>query len=510
MALMSIEKMTKDIVLPDELVQVINSCTNLPSLPAVALKIINASKDPDLSLHEVASIISCDPAISAKLLKIANSPLYSHRRSLSNLREALTLLGFNASLTIALSFSLLQSLSGQNENHENYWIRSIVSASIARILGARLHVSKLEDLFLASLLQDIGVLVIQCITDSPYPLNSEKSYTHNERIILENEKLGVDHAVVGAWLLQSWQLPKYLIRSILYSHSLNINDHNKSDSEKNFHYCINLSGNLADIWLENSPEELLLSNLAVAKQVLDVSNDEFNQIIVDIDESLPEISKIFEMHIVSDDEREHVLDEAREVLLERSIHTIKQSEDDRRYIEGLTERVEKIEKESRMDHLTKVYNRQYIDQLLETEYEEANINRWPLSLAFIDIDNFKSINDTHGHLLGDEVIKLISDFFSINIRETDVLARYGGDEFLLMLPGATEEIAKSVIDRLLAVFKNNAVLEVKGECITASVSIGLATHMDKHDFANLKLFMAAADKALYKAKAAGKNCLAVY
>ncbi len=510
MSPMTIENMKNDILLPAELVPVINSCINLPSLPAVALKIINASKDPDISLHEVASIISSDPAISAKLLKIANSPLYSQRRTLNNLREALTLLGFNASLTIALSFSLLQSLGGQNVNHENYWKRSIVSASIARILGARLGISKLEDLFLASLLQDIGVLVIQCITNSPYPLNSEKSFTHIERIVLENKILGVDHSVVGAWLLQSWQLPDYLISSILYSHSLNFNDSDKSDSEKSFHYCINLSGNLADIWLEDNPGELLLSNLAVAKQVLNVSNDEFNQIIVDIDESLPEIAKMFEMHLVSENEREHVLFEARELLLERSIHTIKQSEDDRRYIDSITERVEKIEKESRIDHLTKVYNRQYIDQLLETEYEEANINKWPLSLAFIDIDDFKNINDTHGHLIGDEIIKLISDFFAINIRETDVLARYGGDEFLLMLPGATAEIAETVIQRLLGIFKNNAILGVKGKSITASVSIGLATHMDKNDFANLKLFMAAADEALYKAKAAGKNCLAVY
>jgi HD-like signal output (HDOD) protein len=85
----------------------LNSCTNLPSLPAVALRIIDASKDPDITLHEVSSIISRDPAIAAKLLKIANSPLYSQRRSLNNLREALTLLGVNASLTIALSFSLL-------------------------------------------------------------------------------------------------------------------------------------------------------------------------------------------------------------------------------------------------------------------------------------------------------------------------------------------------------------------------------------------------------------------
>jgi len=493
-----------------ELEQVLNSCTNLPSLPSVALKIIDASKDPDISLHEVAAIISSDPAISAKLLKIANSPLYSQRRSLNNLREALTLLGFNASLTIALSFSLLQSLNDETKNHENYWKRSIVAASIARMLGSRLGVAKLEDLFLASLLQDIGILVLQCISNSPYPKDDTEKLDHITRIQLEEETLGVDHALVGAWLLESWGLPDYLVKSVMYSHSLNSTDSNNNESEARFHYCLNISGTLADVWLEENPGELILSIIQVVKAGLNVSDDEFNQIIVEIDESLPEISKMFEMFLVTDKDRENVLNQARELLLDRSIHAIKQSEDDRRYIDSITDRVEKIEKESRIDHLTQIYNRQYIDQLLETEFEESNVNRWPLSLAFIDIDNFKSINDTYGHLIGDEIIKLISDFFSINIRETDVLARYGGDEFLLVLPGATSEIAKSVIDRLFGVFKNNAVLGVKGKSITASVSIGLATHMDKSEFANLKLFMGAADEALYKAKKSGKNCLAVY
>ncbi len=488
----------------------LNSCMNLPSLPAVALKIINASKDPDISLHEVASIISSDPAISAKLLKIANSPLYSQRRSLNNLREALTLLGFNASLTIALSFSLLQSLGSHNKNHENYWKRSIVSASIARMLGVRLKVAKLDDLFLASLLQDIGILVIQCLADSPYSKDETKGLSHIERIQFEMEQFGTDHAIIGAWLLNSWDLPEYLVQSVLYSHSLNRTGSDKSESDTRFHYCLNISGTLADVWLEENPCDLLLSILSVVKAGLDLTDEEFNQLIVAIDESLPEISNMFEIFIASDSERENVLYQAKELLLERSIHTIKQSEDDRHYIESITNRVEKIEKESRIDHLTKVHNRQYIDQLLETEFEEANINRWPLSLAFIDIDDFKPINDTFGHLVGDEILKLISDFFSINIRETDVLARYGGDEFLLMLPGATGEIAAAVINRLLELSKDKLSFDVKNVTITASVSIGLATHLDKHDFNSLKEFIAAADEALYKAKHQGKNCLAIY
>ena len=497
-----------DTLISPELGKLLTSCTNLPSLPGVALKIIDASKDPDISLHEISAIISSDPAICAKLLKIANSPLYSQRRKSENLREALTLVGFNAALTIALSFSLLQSL-GSNKDHETFWKRSIISASIARILGTKLGVTKLEDLFLASLLQDIGVLVMESLEDSPYPEDAH-DLQHVERINLELEALGLEHSLIGAWLLRYWNLPTYLINSVMYSHSLNTGLDNQSEEDISFHYCLNLSGGLADIWLDDNRGELLLSIVDVAKQVLSIDNEEFNEIIIEINDSLPAISSIFEMYLVGDKDREHVLHEARELLLERSIHTIKKSEDDRRYIESITDRVEKIEQESRLDHLTSVYNRQHIEKLLEIEYEESNVNKWPLSVAFIDIDDFKLVNDTFGHLAGDEVLKSISSFFSKNIRQTDVLARYGGDEFILMLPGSTSDIAKSLLERLLLLFKNEVTINVKDVKITASVSIGLATHTGMTGFEKLKDVLAAADEALYKSKKQGKNCLSIY
>lgn len=495
-------------LIPAELEEELNVCTNLPTLPAVALKIIDASKNPDISLHEVTSIISGDPALAIKLMKIANSPLYSQRRSLNNLREALTLLGFDASLTIALSFTLLQALGGE-KNHEDYWKRSILSASIARMLGKKLHVARLEDLFLAGLLQDIGILVLQSLKNSIYPEGVD-NLTHSDRIKLEEQDLGVEHSHVGAWLLKSWNLPEYLINSALYSHALNTKTPNQNKDEDYFHYCVSLSGNLADIWLSDNPGELLLSNLEVTKIILNINNDELNDIIVDIDVSLPEISTMFDILLIGNTERQKVISEAKELLLERSLHTIKQSENDRQHIDNITDKVEKIEEESRLDHLTGAYTRQYIDHLLEVEFKESSANCWPLSVAFIDVDDFKSINDVYGHLAGDEVLKSISSFFLNNTRRTDFTARFGGDEFLLMLPGATSKVAQSLIERLLVLFKDEVKTRVKDEDINVSVSIGIATHVGEHNFDSLKDLIDAADKALYKAKSEGKSCFSVY
>lgn len=516
-------KYNQDSHISDDLIEKLVASSNLPSLPSVAVKIINASKDPDIGLSEVATIISSDPAISSKILRIANSPLYSQRRAVNNLREALTLLGFNAALTISLSFSLFHSLKNsdsKNCNHNSYWKRSILSAEIARLLGSRLKLSKLEDLYLASLLQDIGILVLDNISNSPYELNDDKCLNHAERVELEQKLLNLDHSCIGAWLLESWNFPEKLVTAINNSHLLkgsllngNLPDSSlfkDRDVTSRFEYCLNFSGCIADIWLEDDSEELLIAVQEAANVFLELSVSDFVSLKTDINNQLAEISALFEIDFNDEAERGKLLDEAHDVSLERSLYFIKQSEENRKQIESITEHVKDIEKESQLDHLTQIFNRKYIDRVLADEYENANRNRWPLSLAFIDLDEFKIINDTYGHLAGDKMLVAIADFFANNIRETDTLARYGGDEFILMLPGATSYIAQGMLTRLMELLKENLEVEFDGDVLNLTVSIGVASHMDANDFDTLKDFIRAADKALYKAKEAGRNCLAVY
>ena len=491
----------------------LKNCSNLPSLPAVAIKIIEASKDPDIGLNEVASLISSDPAIAAKLLKMANSPLYSRRRTVSNLREALTLLGFNASLSVALSFSLFHELKSDSRlsyNHDIYWKRSILSAEIARMLGARLCLSHLEDLFLSGLLQDIGILVLDSLPAAIIAEPDELPHSHDQHVQLEQQQLGTDHSHIGAWLLKSWNFPQQMVNAVLYSHTLINKEVGDNLTDNKFHTCLSFSGSLADLWLDENPNELLQSTLEAAEILLGLDKDAFHDLITAINNQLETISNLFEINLLDEIQRGRLLDEARELTMERSVQFIKQAEEAKRKLQSVTEQVIDIKRSNELDHLTGVYNRKYIDQLLATEYESANQNKWPLSLAFIDVDNFKGINDTHGHLVGDNVLISIAQFFSQNLRKTDVLARYGGDEFILTLPGATSEIAESMLNRLLKLYSEQLKVRIDGQLVAPTVSIGIASHIDKNDFATLKDFVRAADKALYKAKAAGRNCLAVY
>ena len=150
-------------------------CTTLPTLPAVAVKIIELANNPDADIGTACQYISLDPVLSAKLLKAANAPLYKSRRVATNVRQAVSILGTHSVIVIALSFSLSNSLMKgsrvgypANFDHDIFWRRSITSALACRALGEKFAVSFLDDLLLAGLIQEIGILAFAAIMPEEY------------------------------------------------------------------------------------------------------------------------------------------------------------------------------------------------------------------------------------------------------------------------------------------------------------------------------------------------------
>jgi len=328
----------KSETIPPRVQSFLASCTNLPSLPSVVVKIIEASKDPDTGVAEVAEIIQIDPVLSAKLLKVSNSSMYARRREITNLREAMALLGLNASLIIALSFSLVRTLNSNSDNNFNYddfWKRSILSATIARQIGAKLKLPNLEDLFMAGLLQDIGILAMDSCQNE---IESEQfSTNHFCRLKDEQDALGIDHSDIGAWLLKSWNLPEKLYKAVLCSH-VSFSKQVETYEEEIFFQCVSLSGNLTDIWIEEDRESVIERNAASIETLLGYDREQLNQLICEVDNLLPEICNMFEIKIFDDIQRENILSEARDILLERHILLNKQCEYDQKLIKTLSKK----------------------------------------------------------------------------------------------------------------------------------------------------------------------------
>lgn len=154
------------------------------------------------------------------------------------------------------------------------------------------------------------------------------------------------------------------------------------------------------------------------------------------------------------------------------------------------------------DVLTRLYNRQYLAERLPREIDRARRYREPLSVVLMDIDYFKKVNDAHGHAAGDDVLRALADHTRELVREVDTVVRYGGEEFLLLLPATGAEGAWRVADRIRERVQG---LEVKTRDarIRFTVSAGVA-ELSVHDGGATDL-IARADDALYAAKDAGRN-----
>jgi len=163
--------------------------------------------------------------------------------------------------------------------------------------------------------------------------------------------------------------------------------------------------------------------------------------------------------------------------------------------------VQRAEALSVTDDLTQLYNSRYMSQVLRRETKRASRSGRPLSLLFIDLDGFKSINDTYGHLYGSRALVEAGALIKQCARETDVVARFGGDEFALILPDTGSEGAASVGERIRD--RVNAHKFLQGLDIHLTVSVGVATLPDVA--ASADSLVQAADEAMYHVKERGKN-----
>ena len=174
-----------------------------------------------------------------------------------------------------------------------------------------------------------------------------------------------------------------------------------------------------------------------------------------------------------------------------------------RMLEKLKEGYERIEKISITDSLTGCYNYHYFQQIMDQEIVRANRYLHPVSLIIADMDHFKALNDQWGHLKGNEVLKTVSSVIANTIRQTDILVRYGGDEFIILLPETDLAGAVKEAERVRDEVQKRCVFVWDATTVNITVSVGVAGFskppMDK------AVLLERADKALFRSKGQGKN-----
>lgn len=177
------------------------------------------------------------------------------------------------------------------------------------------------------------------------------------------------------------------------------------------------------------------------------------------------------------------------------------------YQSKLEETTEKLRELSNRDGLTQLFNRRYVEEALGKEFNRARRYHSKLSVILTDIDFFKKVNDVHGHLAGDEVLREISRRLASGLRGTDTLGRYGGEEFLVVLPETDTQGAYVLAERLRKTVQAKPI-EIEGASLIINISLGI-TELRESTAAYAQL-IAEADLALYQSKENGRNCVTLF
>jgi putative nucleotidyltransferase with HDIG domain len=196
---------------------------NLPTLPTLASQLLELLGKTDVSMNQISKLMTVDPAITAKVLKIANSAYYGLRKKVDTLRMALVVLGVNEVSNIILGISLFKVFDNkgdnQNFNHDKFWEHSAVTGHICRYLAKKLGIRMHGEEFTAGLLHDIGKIILDQYFHETF---NEALITANNsgEALIDAEQLivGTNHCEIGSWLAAKWKIPAYISEAIMYHH----------------------------------------------------------------------------------------------------------------------------------------------------------------------------------------------------------------------------------------------------------------------------------------------------
>lgn len=201
---------------------VVARLTTLASLPDVCFRLNELMDDPRCTTGSFAAVINSDPALAARVLKVANSSFYGYRASIDSLQRAVMVVGMMGLRDIAWATSAVStfaSLPPRLVDMGTFWRHSVYSALVARVLATKCRVQNKERLFLAGLLHDIGRLALYHVVPDEMAVAMEASISSNEPVMMaERRVLGFDHAAVGSELLRQWGLPNSVADAVGFHH----------------------------------------------------------------------------------------------------------------------------------------------------------------------------------------------------------------------------------------------------------------------------------------------------
>ena len=486
-----------------ELLDQILESPQLPTLPRIAVRVIELCKSDHSDLEEMVDVISMDPGLVVKLLASVNSSYYGLSREVVTVHEATKLLGIRAVKTLTIAFCLSQVILEQCPHDfdlDKFWRRCLYSAVAAKSIAERSESPFDEEAFTAGLIQNIGlVAMVQVIGKDYQELLKSTGSNHSVLSCIEQNQLSTDHAEVGASLAERWGLPRLLADAIRYHHE----PERAPKRDRQLVQMVYLSSLVADAL---APDQLAVASISTFSNQLEewlgVSEHDAHDLLNEVEEKSKRLANSFKI-------KPRPKRDVHKALIEANDQFVQMTIENNRKLTELERRNYKLKAAAQRDPLTGLSNRRVFDNALREAYLKSSDADFPLSLILFDIDHFKQINDEYGHLAGDRVLVMIAKMLQEHEPEGGCVARFGGEEFTLVLPRLGVASAAQIAEHMRERIGNMRFDIGNGKRIGVTVSAGVAGRDHLRQLTSEMELLDCADKALYAAKSSGRDCVRV-
>lgn len=479
---------------------------NLPSLPGVAVQVLELSENADISISEIAKAIEHDQGLSVRVLRTVNSPYYGLASPCPTLTRALMYLGLWSVKSLVLGFSLVDTTreAAQGFDLIAYWRRCVFTSAAARQIALSAGSCDPDEAALAALMKNIGMLALNATMRGSYPaLLTRAGDRHDDLPAIEREALGFDHAEIGAKLAERWRMPHQIVEAIRLHHRP------AEAADNAIAQTVVLAGYLAETLISPQSDEAFARFSRYAHGWFGIDASACTQLLESTATKSRELASLLQVQTGG-------APDIREILARREEANMMHQITMQRETEHLKHDRARLAQQARTDGLTGVGNRNSFDHELNRRFEEACASGQTLGVLLVDADRFKQLNDTLGHQAGDAVLVQMATRITDAVGDAGMVYRYGGEEFAAILPRATRadiarlsEAVRCAVEQPEMSLAGVPSLE-SGITVTACIGAAVFEAAVPSPITSALLLVDAADRALYAAKNAGRNCVRIY
>jgi two-component system cell cycle response regulator len=484
---------------------------SLPSLPAVALDVLRICQDPQSDISDLADGLSRDPILASRVLQMANSAYYNRGTEVTSLNRAAVMIGLRALKVLALGFTLANELPSRGVSGgfdlQLFWHRSLVNAVAGRSIAAAVHPGKTEEAFICGLLSQIGKLALSRMTPERYAVVIEEGgdWPAEE---LERAYLGYTSSEVGGRVLAEWQVPPSITHGATFATRIDAVPDAAPREWRDLAAVTGLAVYAAEVIFSDEPAASLRRLNDEAERAFGLHKETVGEILAGLQEGVNESAMAFAVQLPPGYSYEQILDQAHAQLMTVSLTAVMDLEQTASALAELAGENEILHVKAHTDKLTELANRAALEDALSREiFRRLRSSREhdALGVLMIDIDKFKSINDRFGHVVGDEVLTQVAKTMAAVTRKADLLSRYGGEEFCVVMPRTSYAGVTATAERVRRAVEKHPVLTEDGEEVRVTISVGGAAIVRVTEADAGKHLLDAADQALYRAKENGRN-----